>query len=144
LPSRAKHRAKKGDIYIASIWSSVRKWFIAGTEDDEDKLIVSNGFYRLRPRTASILPDVVSGLCSEIYRVQMRALATGSDGLAQITPIALKNVVLPYLTNEDARKAIAHALRDMLKRKETLSSLAHTALQERLKIPDRKTQFSQV
>jgi type I restriction enzyme M protein len=82
LPDRAKHKAIPGDIFIGSVWGSVKKWFIAGAEAQDGNLIVTNGFLRLRvkPEQKHRLPDLIFALSSEFYRVQMRALATGSDG----------------------------------------------------------------
>lgn len=46
LPSRAKHFAETGDIYIGSIWGSIAKWFMA--DESINGLVVTNGCYRLR------------------------------------------------------------------------------------------------
>lgn len=106
LPSRAKHHAEPGDIYLGSIWSSVTKWFLAG--DDTVDMIVTNGLHRLRlkPGQANLLLDLVVGLCSEAYATQMRGLARGSDGLAEIAQSDVADIVLPLVTDEATRAEI--------------------------------------
>jgi len=106
LPSRAKLRAEVGDIFIASIWSSAGKWFMAGGVTTA--MVVTNGFTRLRLKAGmeEYLPDIVAGLSSEAFRVQMRGYATGSDGLAEIPTTDLLDIVLPKLQGEDARKKL--------------------------------------
>ncbi|MEU6036117.1 N-6 DNA methylase [Actinomadura sp. NPDC047616] len=106
LPDRAKHSAAPGDIFVGAIWSSVRKWFMAG--GDCTRLVVTNGFHRLRikPGLEEYRFDLVVGLCLETYRTQMRALARGSDGLAEIHADDLLEVVLPRIKSEDARERL--------------------------------------
>ena len=64
LPSRARHRAVPGDIFVGAVWSSVSKWFVAG--EGCENMVVSNGFIRLRmkPNHEDHLLDIVSGLVS--------------------------------------------------------------------------------
>jgi type I restriction enzyme M protein len=108
LPGRAKHKATPGDIFVARIWSSVGKWFIAGSDAAEDNLIVTSGCYHLRikPEKAHYLADVVNGFSTEMFRVQMRALATGSDGLSVISEDDFKEIVLPRLTDKAFRQIL--------------------------------------
>lgn len=94
LPGRAKHLANPGDIFIGKIWGSVGKWMIAGSEVANNPTIVTNGCYRLKLKDDSsrFLPDLIFALSSEFYRVQMRAMATGSDGLADISEDDIANI----------------------------------------------------
>ncbi len=103
LPQRAKHLAEPGDFYIGSIWGSVRKWFVVG--ESAQNVVVTNGMHRLRfkPGKADLALDLIAGLCSEAFGVQMRSAARGSDGLAEIRPEDAGKVVLPLVTNQDAR-----------------------------------------
>ena len=103
LPDRAKHTAEVGDIFVGSIWSSVTKWCMTG--GDCTDLLVTNGCHRLRvlPGKDDYLIDVVAGLCSELYASQMRSLARGSDGLAEITEQDILNVVLPRISDPAQR-----------------------------------------
>lgn len=105
LPDRAKHFAEAGDLYIGSIWGSVSKWCII--PKGAKNIVVTNGCHRMRikPKMKSYLVDVVSFLCSEAYSVQMRALARGSDGLAEITEDDARTVVVPKLSPSE-RKAL--------------------------------------
>src|SRR5205085_2999303 len=98
--------AQKGDIYVGTIWSSVGKWFVAG--GDCSSLIVTNGMHRLRlkPGKEKMLLDVVSGLNTESYRIQARAFTTGSDGLADLPEVSLKTIILPKITDKEARATI--------------------------------------
>ncbi|MEN3613884.1 N-6 DNA methylase [Plantactinospora sp. ZYX-F-223] len=106
LPQRARHLAEPGDIFVGGIRNSVRKWFLVGR--DADSLIVTNGMHRLRVKddAADYLLDLVVGLCSEAYRVQMRGLARGADGLAEIATEDLAKVVLPRITDQSVRRRV--------------------------------------
>lgn len=105
LPSRAKHFAEPGDIYIASIWSSVDKWCYIG--DDTKNFIVTNGCIRCRVKLDQlhVLPDLVAFMCTEGWTSQLRSLARGSDGLAEICVEDLKTVFIPKL-NSTTRKSL--------------------------------------
>lgn len=100
LPSRAKHFAEEGDIYVGSIWGSVSKWIYIGK--DIHNVIVTNGAFRLRllEGCEEYLTDVLSYIQSESWAVQLRSLARGSDGLAEIQKHDLLNVCIPKLTNK--------------------------------------------
>lgn len=101
LPDRAKHFAEPEDIFVASIWGSVTKWcLIPNTGSD---LVVTNGCHRLRMKQgqSSLIVDLVAFLCTEAYAVQMRAMARGSDGLAEITVDDAKQVLIPKLTEHE-------------------------------------------
>lgn len=99
LPQRARHAAEKGDVFVGGIWGSVTKWFMAG---EEDNLVVTNGFHRLKVKESRLL-DVVVGLCSEAFAVQARSLARGSDGLAEVTEEDLRTIVLPVIEGSESR-----------------------------------------
>jgi type I restriction enzyme M protein len=105
LPDRGKHFAEAGDLYVGSIWASVATWCIIpkGTQDT----VVTNGCYRLRikPGMEEFLPDLVSFICTENYRIQMRAIARGSDGMAAITGEDLLKVMVVKLS-DDARNEV--------------------------------------
>ncbi|MDQ9092421.1 N-6 DNA methylase [Pseudoalteromonas haloplanktis] len=106
LPSRAKHFAVSGDIYFASIWSSVDKWCYIG--DECENVIVTNGCIRCRIKLGKEdwLVDLISFMCTEGWTSQLRALARGSDGLAEINTADLKDVIIPRITSDSARKSI--------------------------------------
>jgi type I restriction enzyme M protein len=98
LPDRAKHFAEARDLYIGSIWGSVAKWCLI--PDTVQDVIVTNGCHRLRIKQGkeTLLPDLVAFLCTEAYAVQMRALARGSDGLAEVTEDDVARVIIPELS----------------------------------------------
>jgi len=106
LPDRAKHLAEPGDLYLGGIWGSVRKWLFIGTEDPP-AIVVTNGFLRVRLKATleaeSMLLDLVAGLCTEAYTTQMRALARGSDGLAEVSADDAMKVLLPRIVDADVR-----------------------------------------
>ncbi|MFI0480493.1 class I SAM-dependent DNA methyltransferase [Actinomadura sp. 9N215] len=106
VPSRGKHHAEPDDIYIGSIWSCVRKWFLAARDCDD--MVVTNGFLRLRlkPDHNDLLLDIVAGLCSEAFGTQMRSFARGSDGLAEISSLDAAEVVLPYVKDPVVREEL--------------------------------------
>lgn len=106
LPGRAKHLAEPGDLYLGSIWGSVRKWIFIG--DDASDIVVTNGFIRTRfiEGKESSLIDLIAGLCTETYTTQMRVFARGSDGLAEISVNDVMDVVLPRVTKKSAREQL--------------------------------------
>ena len=103
LPARAKHIATSGDFFVGGLWSSVRKWMMVGATNSDIR--VTNGMHRLRlkPEHEDKRLDIVAALCSEAYRVQMRGLARGSDGLAEINSSDLMLVVAPILDDPSVR-----------------------------------------
>jgi type I restriction enzyme M protein len=104
LPERARRVGRKGDIFVAAIWSSVRKWALVNHDDDD--LLFTNGCHqlRMRPGAQEHLVDVIAGLARESYVVQMRALARGSDGLAEITETDAASVLIARV-EDPARRA---------------------------------------
>ncbi len=107
LPTRAKHFAAPLDIYVGSIWSSVSKWCLIG-ETPAKNTVVTNGCHRLRLRAGmeSRLIDACAFFCSETYTTQMRALARGSDGLAEIHENDLSLILIPLIRDQKQRKRI--------------------------------------
>lgn len=114
LPARARLPAQKGDLFIPHIWSSVGKWFIA--PEKSESLVVTNGCTRLQliEGAERFVPSILIGLCSEAFRVQMRAFATGSDGLAEISTQDILNVVFPIVDDAQTVEAITAHYRAML------------------------------
>ena len=112
LPERARLLAAPGDIFIANIWSSAGKWMIAGEDARDQRLIVTTGctHFELIPGQDEMLPDLVFGLCSEAFKVQMRALANGSDGLSSSSVADILSIVLPRMKSADVRKQIERRL----------------------------------
>jgi type I restriction enzyme M protein len=123
LPDRARHRAQAGDIYVGKVWSSVGKWFVAGQECDD--LIVTNGFHRMRLKEgkSDLLLDLLAALNTEAYRIQARAFATGSDGLADLSEDNLIDIVLPCVTNPDTRAALQPMVDALLAGRSTVANL---------------------
>lgn len=148
LPSRARHKAEPGDVFVGSIWGSVKKWFIAGPETKENDLIVTNGFHRLRvkPDKKHRMPDLIFALSSEFYSVQMRALATGSDGLAEISEDDLGQILIPILKDKVLREEIEKYIKQFVETTGSLGNLvaATKTIPSHLLVPSRKTNFSQV
>ena len=100
LPKRARHKVEQGDLLIGGVWGSVSKWFIA---TDEPNVIATNGFHRIRIDNRERLLDVVVGLCTEAFAVQARAMALGSDGLAEVTSEDLMEIVFPIIQDDQLR-----------------------------------------
>jgi len=107
LPTRARHVAAPLDIFVGSIWSSVTKWCLIGKNAGAN-LVATNGCHRLRLKAGmeKHLLDVCVFLCSETYATQMRALARGSDGLAEIHEDDLRHVLVPLTTDPHERKLL--------------------------------------
>ena len=59
----------------------------------------------MKPGHKDRIVDVLAFMCAEAYSVQMRGLARGSDGLAEITVDDASSIVIPILT-EDERTEI--------------------------------------
>jgi len=135
LPQRAKHDAEPRDVFVGGIWGSVGKWFLAG--GDCHNLIVSNGFYRLqlKPGKEEYLADIIAGLNTEEYRIQARACCTGSDGLAEVSPIDLLEIVLPRVTNKEVRGAVSEHVSALLLGRGSMGWLVET-LRDEGKLPE--------
>lgn len=149
LPDRAKHKANFGDIFIGSVWGSVKKWFIAGKASETGNLIVTNGFHKLRIKEnlKHLLPDLVFALSSEYYQVQMRALATGSDGLSEVSEEDLRQILIPLLDTEEIRTEIEQYIMQSMKSEGSITHYVENTITKNyphLKMSLRKTNFSQV
>lgn len=103
LPARARHGASPGDFFVGAVWGSVRKWMLVGQGSDD--LLVTNGMHRLRlkPEHAERVVDLVAAFSTEAYRVQMRARARGSDGLAEVSADDVADVLIPLVTDAGVR-----------------------------------------
>lgn len=79
-------------------------------------MVVTNGCtrFRVKPDGEALLVDLVVGLSSEVFAVQMRALATGSDGLAQVAPDDILRIVLPRVTQNDERAKLRLLVEDLV------------------------------
>lgn len=120
LPLRARHFSEAADIYLGSVWSSVSKWFIADRVTQNG--VVTNGCFRLRMKAGheDKLIDLVTFLCSESYPIQMRGLARGSDGLAEVNEIDLKHILVPLVEDEEIRQAVDGYVQALLTGRSTL------------------------
>ncbi len=123
MPQRARHTATKGDIYVGRIWGSVSRWFVAGGNLDD--FWVSNGFHRLRMKKGKedLLVDLIAGLNTEAYRIQARSFSTGSDGLAELSDLDLKEIVLPTVTDPDVRTTMQDIVDLLLEGRSTVHSV---------------------
>ena len=106
LPARARHGASPGDFFVGAVWGSVRKWMLVGQGSDD--LLVTNGMHRLRlkPEHSERVVDLVAAFSTEAYRVQMRARARGSDGLAEVSADDVADVLIPLVTDASVRSEL--------------------------------------
>jgi type I restriction enzyme M protein len=113
LPDRARHPVAAGDLFVGSVWGSVQKWMLAGGNTKD--LIVTNGCHRLRMKKGkqSRLLDVVAALSTEAYATQMRSLARGSDGLAEVGSDELLDVLVPRVQSKTARAGLRPFIRQL-------------------------------
>ena len=134
LPSRARHQAEVGDIFLGSVWSSVSKWFIAGAEN----LVVSNGLVRVRvkPEHKDRLVDIVAGLVSENYFIQARALCTGSDGLAELSEQDICDILLPKIVDPRARSEMTDIVEAIISSRATVKSVVANLQEQGSVYPD--------
>ena len=116
LPGRAKLRADRRNVFIAHIWSCAGKWFIVPDNAQNRRIVVTNGCtrFRIKPEEEAMLPDLLAGLCSELFSVQMRALATGSDGLAQVAPDDILRIVIPKIQSVGERRKLSALAAELL------------------------------
>lgn len=135
LPDRARHGAAPRNIFVGSVWSSVGKWFIA--DDAVDGLLVTNGFHRLRLKAGKEdwLLDVLANLGTETYATQMRALARGSDGLAEVSPADLSEVLMRRVTSAKARAQLQPFVENLLQGRTTLPAAVMDLQGKGLTIP---------
>lgn len=148
LPDRARHRATKGDLFLGAIWSSVGKWCLAG-EGCED-LVVTNGCLRLRLKPEhlridaagrvdddSLLIDLAALVPLELFAVQMRAMARGSDGLAAISATDAQDIVLPRITDPVIRQELKPFVQNLLDGYESLSARVKALIADKeLRVPE--------
>jgi len=120
LPSRAKHFAESGDIYIGAVWGSVEKWCIIG--DDSKHYVVTNGCHRLRIKKGQeeALIDLVAYLSTDSFATQMRAMARGSDGLAEVPIDAVLQVLVPKIIDENTRNVLRPYVNNLLAGRQSL------------------------
>ena len=100
LPDRAKHYAEPGDIYFGSIWGSAIKWCVIAKNTKD--VYVTNGCFRCRmkPGYENYLTDLLAYMNSEGWGIQMRAMARGSDGLAEISETDAAQTIIPLLDSK--------------------------------------------
>ena len=132
LPDRGKLVAEPGDIFIANIWSSAGKWMIAGNEAEDGHLVVTTGCTHLEiiPGQEHLLPDLVFGLSSEAFKVQVRARCTGSDGLSSIATDDICDIVLPKISSSEVREEIESRIQEIMEGHIVLSRVVRSELEE--------------
>lgn len=129
LPARARHQAKPLDVFVGSIWSSVTKWCLIG-KNAPANLVVTNGCHRLqlKPGMEMHLIDVCIFLCSETYATQMRALARGSDGLAEIHEQDLNLVLVPLTADLQQKEMVKPFIDALIEGNATLKGVVQEML----------------
>ncbi|MCC3817313.1 N-6 DNA methylase [Vibrio parahaemolyticus] len=130
LPSRAKHFTEKDDIYFGAIWGSVSKWCYIG--EGYDNHVVTNGCHRCRvkPGMEKYLTDLIAYMNTEGWATQLRSLARGSDGLAEVTQDDAKGVIIPLITNDDVRNEVSPFVENLKKGRVTVKAAISSLLSE--------------
>lgn len=90
LPARAKYQVKKNDILVSRLKGDIS--FTAIMKDD-DNLVATNGVCVLRPKDAESMLVLFAGLFSNEFKVQHRALTTGSI-MESIPDDDVKNIII--------------------------------------------------
>ena len=128
LPDRAQLEAAHRDIFIPHVWGCAGKWFVVN-RDCED-LVVTNGCTRFRLKRGKVeyWPDLAVGLCSEAFKVQMRAFATGSDGLAEVADDDLLTIVLPRLTSFEMRTDVSRQVKRLINQDSRFGKVAQRVI----------------
>lgn len=122
LPSRGRHFAEIGDIYFGSIWGSVAKWCYIG-EGYHDH-VFTNGCHRCRVKSGmeKYLVDLVAYMNTEGWATQLRALARGSDGLAEVTAEDAKTVIIPLIDSQEVKDEIIPFVQNLKQGRVTVKS----------------------
>ncbi|MEZ9545604.1 N-6 DNA methylase, partial [Vibrio crassostreae] len=130
LPSRARHFTEKDDIYFGSIWGSVSKWCYVG-EGYSDH-VVTNGCHRCRvkPGMEKHLTDLIAYMNTEGWATQLRSLARGSDGLAEVIQSDAKNVIIPLIVSNDVRHEVSPFVENLKKGRVTVKAAISSLLNE--------------
>lgn len=149
LPSRAKLLAAPGDVFIANIWSSAGKWLVSGNDAADGNLLVTTGCtqFQLKSSAEDMIADLAFGLSSEAFRVQMRALCTGSDGLSSVSTDDILSIVLPRVPNANLRQGLLDRINESKAGHLALPQIVATALQAAnpsLVVPKRSSHVAQV
>ncbi len=121
LPSRAKHLAEFGDLFFGSIWGSASKWCYIG--EVHENYVFTNGCHRCRIKKDKehYLVDLLAFLNTEAWAVQMRSMARGSDGLAEISILDAKEILIPLIKDSE-RKSVERFVDDLKKGTVSLKS----------------------
>lgn len=122
LPSRGRHFTENGDIYFGSIWGSVAKWCYVG--EGYKNHVVTNGCHRCRIKHGKekYLTDLIAYMNTEGWATQLRSLARGSDGLAEVIPEDARGVVIPKIKNKLIRNEIEPFVDNLKKGRVTVKS----------------------
>jgi type I restriction enzyme M protein len=129
LPSRGRHFTESGDIYFGSIWGSVVKWCYVG--EGYKNHVVTNGCHRCRikPGKEKHLTDLIAYMNTEGWATQLRSLARGSDGLAEVIPEDARGVIIPKIINKRVRKEIEPFIVNLKKGRVTVKSTISSLLE---------------
>ena len=62
-------------------------------------MVATNGFHRMRIKEEKklFLVDIMAAMNTEVWAIQMRANARGSDGLAEVNQLDMENILVPLL-----------------------------------------------
>ena len=131
LPSRGRHFAECDDIYFGSIWGSVSKWCYVGIGYENQ--VVTNGCHRCRikPGKENHLIDLIAYMNTEGWATQLRSLARGSDGLAEVIVEDAKRVIIPRISNMFVRNEIAPFVDNLKKGRVTVKSTVSGLLEDK-------------
>ena len=132
LPSRGRHFAECGDIYFGSIWGSVAKWCYIG--EGFDNHVVTNGCHRCRikPGMEEALVDLIAYMNTEGWATQLRSLARGSDGLAEVIIPDANTVIIPKIDNNEVRDIVTTFVDNLKKGRVTIKSTISNIIEKDL------------
>lgn len=122
---------------------------IAGDEASDGHLIVTTGctHFEVIPGQESLLPDLIFGLSSEAFRVQMRACATGSDGLSSVATDDISAILLPKIKSQAVRDQFEDRLTEIKSGDLVLPGVAREELSSQVPeadVPPRSSHVVQV
>lgn len=122
LPDRARHFGEEGDFYFGAIWGSVIKWCYLG--QGVENIVLTNGCHRCRIKKGmeNYLLDLLAYVNTEGWGTQLRALARGSDGLAEVVEEDAKTVIIPKIQDDAIRNELKPFIESLKKDKLTLNN----------------------
>lgn len=121
MPSRAKRILKKDDVIVSSVEGSLEK--VALVDRTQEGFLASTGFFQFKSK--EIMPGVLLVLAkSMILQMQLKQQTAGTI-LTAVPKEAIKNILLPVLSQSTQQK-----IADLIRRSHEARKKAKELLEE--------------